>query len=160
MKKLFSLFSVCLFAAAALFNSACNSLPEGATAPKLKIESLALSRQDNNPVFIIAYTLQHASPEPLPIIGISADVFIKEDKVATLREEYKNKTLEPNKLERFELVVPANLMGSAGADSLVNNTLIMLQGSCALTVSVTDDTDLNSLNPVSSYQGLVKVVKE
>ena len=77
MKKLFSLFNVCLFAAAALFNSACNSLPEGATAPKLKIESLALSRQDNNPVFIIAYTLQHASPEPLPIIGISADVFIR-----------------------------------------------------------------------------------
>ena len=153
MKKLFSLFNVCLFAAAALFNSACNSLPEGATAPKLKIESLALSRQDNNPVFIIAYTLQHASPEPLPIIGISADVFIKEDKVATLREE-------SNKLERFELVVPVNLMGSAGADSLVNNTLIMLQGSCALTVSVTDDTELNSFNPVSSYQGLVKVVKE
>ena len=82
------------------------------------------------------------------------------DKVATLHEEYKNKTLEPNKLERFELVVPANLMGSAGADSLVNNTLIMLQGSCALTVSVTDDTELNSFNPVSSYQGLVKVIKE
>lgn len=159
MKKLFSLFTVCLFAATALFASACNSLPEGAMAPKLKIESLSLSRQDNNPVFIIAYTLQHSSPDPLPIIGISADVFIKDDKVATLREEYKNKTLEPNKLERYELIVPANLMGSAGVDSLANNTLIMLQGSCAVTVSVTDDTELNAFNPVSSFQGLVKVVK-
>ena len=124
MKKLFSLFSVCLFAAAALFNSACNSLPEGATAPKLKIESLALSRQDNNPVFIITYTLQHASPEPLPIIGISADVFIKEDKVATLHEEYKNKTLEPNKLERFELVVPANFCLLYTSDAADDNVRV------------------------------------
>ncbi len=160
MNKLFSLLTVSVLSLGALFVSACNSLPEGAQAPKLKIESLALSTQDEAPVFIIGYTLKHASPEALPVIAISADVFLRNEKVATYHKQFKNQTIAPNQLERFELVVPANLLGSAGLDSLANNTLLMLQGSCAVTVNITDDSDLNSLNPVSSYTGLVKVISE
>lgn len=160
MKKLFSLLTVSVLSLSALFVSACNSLPEGAQAPKLNIESLALTTQDDKPVFVIGYTLKHASPEALPIIGINADVFLRNEKVATLQKQFKNQTIAPNQLERYELIVPANLLGSAGLDSLANNTLIMLQGSCAVTVNITDDSDLNSLNPVSSYSGLVKVVSE
>lgn len=160
MNKLFSLLTVSVLSLGALFVSACNSLPEGAQAPKLKIESLALSTQDESPVFIIGYTLKHASPEALPVIAISADVFLRNEKVATYHKQFKNQTIAPNQLERFELVVPANLLGSAGLDSLANNTLLMLQGSCAVTVNITDDSDLNSLNPVSSYTGLVKVISE
>lgn len=160
MKKLFSLLTVSVLSLSALFVSACNSLPEGAQAPKLNIESLALTTQDDKPVFVIGYTLKHASPEALPIIGINADVFLRNEKVATLQKQFKNQTIAPNQLERYELIVPANLLGSAGLDSLANNTLIMLQGSCAVTVNITDDSDLNSFNPVSSYSGLVKVVSE
>ena len=135
MAKLFSSCKYLVLLVAALFVVSCSSLPEGASAPKLKVESLSLSHQGPEPQFIITYTLEHASASALPVKGIEADIFLNNVKVATIeRKKISNQMVAPHEKQQFELLVPVNLVGSASIDSLTNNSLLVLQGSCALSV--------------------------
>lgn len=159
MNKFRSFIKYCLFVLPALVLMGCGSnLPEGAVAPKLTIESLTLNNQGQEPKFIIHYTLEHRSAAPLPAVALDADVFIRDQKVATLHKQLdKGTMLNPNEVLNFELDVPVNLVGAASLDSMTNNSLLMLQGSCAVTVTITEDENLNNMNPSRSYQGLIKV---
>ena len=71
----------------------------------------------------------------------------------------KGDILPANEKHKFTLEVPVNLSGSASIDSMTNNPLLVLQGSCAVTVRFTDEEELSAFNPSSSYTGLVKVIK-
>ena len=60
MAKFISSFKYVLLALTALFLTSCaSSLPEGASTPKLKVEGLSLSNQDDQPKFVISYTIEH-----------------------------------------------------------------------------------------------------
>lgn len=157
MAKLISSFVLLI---ASFFVISCSSLPEGASAPKLRVESLSLSHQGGEPQFIINYTLEHASQSALSVQALEADIFLNNVKVATLyQDKIKDQIVAPHEKQQFELLVPVNLVGAASIDSLSNNSLLVLQGSCALSVHFTDDEDLKSFNPSYSYSGLVRVVR-
>lgn len=145
-------------ALAALSLSACSSsLPKGASIPKLEITDVMLSKQNDTPEFIITYSLEHHSATPLAVKEIDADIFLRDTKVAMLKQPQKDVTIDPNlKVER-KIVVPANLVGKAGIDSLTNNPLLVLEGQCALQVVFTEDPKLKDFNPTKSYKGLIKV---
>lgn len=139
--------------------SACSSLPEGTSAPKLNIESVVLHKDATEPYFVVNYVLEHNSAAPLPVVAVSADVFLNDIKVASTYESYSNNSqmISPHEQVRLSLTVPVKYVGAAAMDSLSNNSLLILQGACAMTVSITHDQSLKSLNPSSSYNGLIGV---
>lgn len=159
MARFFKSLKLISLAAAAFFAASCQSLPEGASAPSLKIESLALDGSGDNPHFIITYILEHKSATSLPIKSVKADVFVNNVQTATVSQNMKGDILPANEKHKFTLEVPVNLSGSASIDSMTNNPLLVLQGSCAVTVRFTDEEELSAFNPSSSYTGLVKVIK-
>lgn len=160
MAKFISSIKYALFALASLLLISCSSaLPEGASVPKLKVEDLSLANQDDHPQFVITYTIEHKSQSALPIKSIEADVFLNNVKVATLNKKLNNENVAPNEKQTLTLLVPVNLVGDASIDSMTNNSLLVLQGSCALTVHFTEDETLNAFHPSNSYSGLVKVVR-
>ncbi|MCK0513767.1 hypothetical protein MXE38_02620 [Anaerobiospirillum sp. NML120448] len=160
MAKFISSFKYVLLALTALFLTSCaSSLPEGASTPKLKVEGLSLSNQDDQPKFVISYTIEHKSQSALPIKAIDADVFLNNVKVATLSKKITNENIAPNEKQQLSLEVPVNLVGDASIDSMTNNSLLVLQGSCALTVHFTEDEELVSFHPSNSYSGLVSVLR-
>ena len=69
MARFFKSLKLISLAAAAFFAASCQSLPEGASAPSLKIESLALDGSGDNPHFIITYILEHKSATSLPTVS-------------------------------------------------------------------------------------------
>lgn len=148
-----------LLVSLSLLLSACASLPEGADSPQLTIESLTLNEQGSTPSFVITYTLEHHSATALPLLSVTADVFVRDTKVATLTKNFSKETLPPNQKVRYQIEVPANLIGAASLDSLRNNSLVMLQGSCALNVRLTPDPKLKQFNPSRSYYGLIGVTQ-
>lgn len=160
MAKFISSFKYVLLALTSwLLISCTTALPEGAAVPKLKVENLSLTNQEGNPQFIITYTVEHASQSALPLKGIEADVFLNNVKVATLSQKLKNESVAPNEKQTLTLLVPVNLVGDASIDSMTNNSLLVLQGSCAVTLHFTDDESITSFNPSNSYTGLVNVVR-
>lgn len=141
----------------ALALCACSSLPEGAVEPKLTIDKVSINEQGSTPKFIVLFSLEHASATALPLYSVSADIFIRDQKVATITQQYKNEQLPPHEKLQYRLEVPANLVGQASLDSLLHNSLLMLQGSCALSITISTDPSNKGFNPSRSYYGLISV---
>ena len=150
-----TVFSLCTLIALALTVSGCTSLPEGAVAPTLTIDRVSLNEQGNEPKFIVNFTLEHRSATALPLYSVTADIFIRDQKVAT--QSYREEQLPPNQKLQYRLEVPVNLVGQASLDSMLNNSLLMLQGSCALSATISPDPKNQSFNPSRSYYGLISV---
>lgn len=140
----------------ALLLNACNALPKGAAAPKLTINQLAIQVQDEIPSFVITYTLEHNSDTELPVQEIKADIFIKDIRVGSIDQTVKNFMVPNNVPTQYTVTVPVSEAGAATIDSLVHNSLLLLEGSCALTVSFTKKSDLTNFRPADSYQGFIK----
>lgn len=156
MKILTKKFVSFIFVAVAALLSACASLPDGAVAPKLTINAITLQNQDNLPVFLVDYTIEHNSQTALPVKNISADIFIKDTRIASINQQTSDFNVPNNTVAQYQLAVPVTAAGSATVDSLLHNSLLLLEGSCALTVSFTDDPELASFRPSTSYQGFIK----
>ena len=142
--------------------SGCTSttaLPEGAVAPTLKVESLSLVNHQDKPYFMVTYSVEHRSLSDLPLLKVRASVFIRDTLVAIVSEDATGTMVSNQGPQRFELQVPVNASGTATFDSLANSSLIMLQGSCALTLVFSDDPKNKGFNPSASYSGLVRVTK-
>lgn len=152
-----TVLSLCTLVALALTISGCASLPEGAVAPTLTIDRVSINEQGNEPKFIVNFTLEHRSATALPLYSVTADIFIRDQKVATFTQSYREEQLPPNQKLQYRLEVPVNLVGQASLDSMLNNSLLMLQGSCALSATISPDPKNQSFNPSRSYYGLISV---
>lgn len=154
-----ALIVLCL---SALMLTACSTtiaLPEGAQAPKLQIESLTLVNAQDEPYFVVTYNLEHRSLTDLPLHQVRASVFIRDTLVAVTREDTKGTMISNQGPQQLQVKVPVNVGGAATFDSLANSSLLMLQGSCALSLIFTDDPEQKSFNPSASYNGLIRVTR-
>ena len=155
-------YLVALLCLSAVMLSGCTSttaLPEGASAPKLKVESLSLVNHQDEPYFVVTYSVEHKSLSDLPLKTVRASVFIRDNLVALVSENAQGTMVSNQGPQQFEVKVPVNVSGDATFDSLANSSLIMLQGSCALTLVFSDDPKNKGFNPSASYSGLVRVTK-
>ena len=155
-------YFVTLLCLSAVMLSGCNSttaLPEGASAPQLKVESLSLVNHQDEPYFVVNYSVEHKSLSDLPLMTVRASVFIRDNLVAVVSEDAQGTMISNQGPQQFEIKVPVNVSGDATFDSLANSSLIMLQGSCALSLIFTDDPALKGFNPSASYSGFIRVTK-
>lgn len=116
-----------------------------------------LSTEGRQPKFVVLYTIEHNSSEAVPIYKVNADLFINEQAVANYSKSYNQELIAPNHPVQYRLEIPTNPTGKASIDSLRNNSLLMMQGSCVLKVTVTDRPELQNLNPSTSYQGIISI---
>ena len=137
--------------------SACQSLPEGAEPARLQVDRLLIARNNGEPYFIITYNIEHQSATDLPLQAVHADVFIANEMVASVDYDFTKAPISvPNFTKgSYYIIVPVNLGGKATRDSLNNSSLVVLQGSCAVTLTFTPDPKLKRFNPSNSYSGFI-----
>lgn len=136
--------------------AACNTLPQNAAIPELKIQNVSFDNKDRNePYFVIDYSLQHHSAEALPLQELKASVFIQGEIAASLEQKQVNKLIEPNQVHDLQLKIPMNQLSAAAADSLGHSSLVILQGSCALQAFFNQNDLQSDFNPTDSFIGFI-----
>lgn len=157
-KKIAALIVVCGTMILTLAGCA-SSLPEGASAPQLKVESVSLVNDQSEPYFIVNYSVEHRSLSDLPLQKVRASIFIRNTLVAITNQDTQGVLISNQGPQQLQVKVPVNISSKAAFDSLANSSLLMLEGSCALTLIFTEDPELKSFNPSSSYSGFIGVSK-
>ena len=147
---------IALLGALSLFIfSGCSSLPEGSQKPFLQIDKLSLADNSKEPGFNLEFTMEHHSLEALPIREYKVDIFVNGTKAATYSEEPKNMLLQPNTPVNFRSYIPANLMHGVAAKSLQQNSYVVVEASCIVTVVFDEDEDNYDFNPSGSFEGMI-----
>lgn len=147
-----------LICSSALLLNGCSAPePTVTVAPELTIDKLMLATDSSQPKFVVLYTLEHSASTPVPLYRVDADLFINEQKVASYTKNYSQELIAPNHPVQYRLEIPTNPAGKASVDSLRNNPLLMMQGSCNLKVTVTNNEANQDLNPSVSYHGIINI---
>lgn len=142
--------------------AACQSLPEGASAPQLTVHSVELDNRDSkNTYFSVKYSLHHSSLTPLQLKEVKSEVFLNGIRTAQTGESFGKDglTVLPGEDNILEIKVPLNTAGAAAADSLKYNRPLIMQGSCVVQAFFTEDETHSYFNPSDSLVGLIGTVR-
>lgn len=134
--------------------SACSSIPDYASKPKLNIDSIVIAERDGVAGFNLELSLYHRSTKPLKLEAIQSNIFMNNKLVSNYLTQYDDKTIDNLQKVKLNVFVPANKLSATANHVLANNPLLVTQVSCAITLIFFAD-EANSFNPSASFEGFV-----
>lgn len=133
---------------------ACQGVPDGSKEPVATIESIKLASGQQSG-FDIDFSVFHRSLEDLPFAALDIDIMVNSKKVASYHEEPEDIILKPSVKNSYTRFVEANLAQPAQSDSLLMSPMLKVNADVVLKVTVVDDEDLDTYNPVANFKGIV-----
>lgn len=152
MKNIIASF---IFFILAAILSACSSVPDYASKPKLSIDKISLAQKDNVAGFNIDLTIYHRSTRPLKLEAVKSNIFMNNKLASNYLYTFEDKNIDNLKDVKLNIFIPANALSANANQVLVHNPLLVTQVSCALTLVFFDGDEANSFNPAVSYEGFV-----